>query len=260
MKIVTLSNFKGGVSKSTTAYHLATGLALRGYRVVLVDTDPQAHATIMCGLKEEPAFHDFLVRQAPYKDVLRPVEPSHYSPEGMTGKGQLFVIPSDRESRVIPLNIDDPFIMHDRIHELETWAEIVLIDTSPTISLLQTTLFAATDAMIYPTKCEYLSYDGLRKSLEHRSRSQKLRENHGLAPVQIMGILPTMFRRKTLEQIELLESLQSNFGDKVWEPIALSTIWSEASRMKRPVFSFAPGSKPATEAWHMVDTFIARMS
>ena len=72
MKIVTLLNEKGGVGKTTLATHLAAGLAIRGKRVILVDADPQGHATIAFGLSKEPGFYDLIVRNAPFQKVLAP--------------------------------------------------------------------------------------------------------------------------------------------------------------------------------------------
>ena len=71
MKIITLLNEKGGVGKTTLATHIAAGLAFRGFRVVLVDADPQGHATVALGLPKEPGLYDLLVRDAPFKSVLR---------------------------------------------------------------------------------------------------------------------------------------------------------------------------------------------
>ena len=252
MKIVTLSNFKGGCGKSTSATHIASGLAIRGKRVVLVDGDPQAHATLMFGLQEEPALYDLLVRNAPFEKTLRPVRPNVYTSDGQT-TGELFVIPSNVETRSIPLHITDPFVMHKRLHQLDNWADLIVIDTSPTPSLLQTVIFVATDAMIYPTKCEALSFDGLNKSLGFRDEAQPMREKYGLSPVELMGIIPIMYRSSTIEHNELLGALKRNFGDLVWRPIPQRTVWAEASRMRQPVFAVAPETKAAQDAWYMVD-------
>jgi chromosome partitioning protein len=73
LKAITLLNEKGGVGKTTLATHFAAGLTLRDLRVLLIDTDPQAHATTTFGLKKEPALHDLLVREAEFTDVLRAV-------------------------------------------------------------------------------------------------------------------------------------------------------------------------------------------
>ncbi len=251
MQILTLSNFKGGCGKSTSATHIAAGLAIKGKRVVLVDGDPQAHATLMFGLQEEPGLYDLLVRNASFEKVLRPVHPQVYAPDG-NSKGELFVVPSNVETRSIPLHITDPFIMHRRMHQLDNWADIVIVDTSPTPSLLQTVIFVATDGMIYPTKCEALSFDGLNKSLGFREEAQPMRQKYGLSPVALVGIIPTMYRASTIEHTQLYDALKENFGDRVWRPIPQRTVWAEASRLRQPVFAVAPDTQAAKDAWYLV--------
>jgi cellulose biosynthesis protein BcsQ len=67
-----------------------------------------------------------------------------------------------------------------------------------------------------------------------------------------MGIVPMKYRSSTVLHKRNLESLRKQFGNKVWKPLALRTIWGEASLMRRPVFNLAPDSKAASEVWQMV--------
>ncbi|MEL6272148.1 MAG: AAA family ATPase, partial [Chloroflexota bacterium] len=106
MKIITLLNEKGGVGKTSLATHIAAGLALRGYKVVLADTDMQANATIALGLQPESCIYDLFVRpeRTSFKDVLRPVDKQRLAPPDEVDQmtGSLFVIPSNDEARNIP--------------------------------------------------------------------------------------------------------------------------------------------------------------
>ena len=87
MRVITLLNEKGGVGKTTLAIHIAAGLSLRGYTVVLVDADPQGNATTALGLAKEPAVHDLIVRNASWRDSLRTVHPDVYSPPEFQSPG-----------------------------------------------------------------------------------------------------------------------------------------------------------------------------
>jgi chromosome partitioning protein len=252
MKVITLLNEKGGVGKTTLALHLATGLAVRGHRVLLVDADPQGHATVMAGLAKEPGLYNLLVREAPFREVLRAVPPAQYHPDGHAVTGHLYVVPSNVETRSIANSISDAFAVGDRLHELDNAIDYVIFDTSPTPSLLHGSIYLATDAIIYPTKCEYLSFDGLVESISHRQAAQTYRDKWNLGNINVMGIVPTMYRNQTVEHTENLAELKKRFGKLVWPPIIQRTIWAEAATMRRPVFALAPDTKAASEAWALV--------
>lgn len=261
MKIITLLNEKGGVAKTTIATHIAAGLAIRGYRVVLVDADPQGHATIAYGLAKEPAFYDLIVRGAAFKDVLRLVPPERYTVPDSAGdvRGQLYVIPSNIETRSIPTSIEDGFIVLKRMNELRQAVDYVIFDTSPTPSLLHGSIYMATDGILYPTKLEVWSFDGLRESMVHKNQFTPIRQQYNLPEIEILGIIPTMKRQKTIEHKENERILKERFGELVWEAMPERTIWAEAASAKKMVYSIAPGSKTEGDAWRIVDTLMERV-
>jgi chromosome partitioning protein len=251
--VITLLNEKGGVGKTTLATHIAAGMAIKGQRVVLIDADPQANATIAFGHAEEPGLYDLLVRNASFKDTLRFVSPELYEKPGEQVAGQMFLIPSNIETRSIANNIADPFLILRRLQEIREAIDLVVFDTSPTPSLLHGSIYISTDAIIYPTKCESLSFRGLINSFEHRDNSTPYRLKSGLNEIVTLGIVPTMFRGSTLEHQENLQELQNEYGSAVWSPVSLSTIWAEAARVQRMVWNTAPGTKAALEGWQLAD-------
>jgi chromosome partitioning protein len=253
MKTLTLINEKGGVGKTTIAIHLAAGLAIRGYRVVLADADAQGHATVSMGLRKDPGLYDLLVRGSPFREVLRPVNPDRFSVPGYPCKGQLYVVPSNVETRSIPIQISDAFAVADRFRELESLVDVVVFDTSPTPSLLHGSIYLATDAIIYPTKCEFLSFDGLVESFTHREMIQATRSRWGLTDIRVMGIIPTMFRASTLVHQENLNKLKAKYGDLVWPKVSMRTGWAEASTVGQLVYRFAPDGGASRDAWNIVD-------
>jgi chromosome partitioning protein len=253
MKVYSLINEKGGCAKTSIATHLAAGLAMRGRKVVLVDADPQGHATITFGLKKEPGLYDLLVRGAAFKDILRVPSPDCYAVPGLQFSGQLFIVPSNVETRSIPMQISDAFAVEDRFRELEQAIDVVIFDTSPTPSLLHGSIYLATDAILYPTKCEFLSFDGLVESLTHKELIQPTRKRWGLDNIEVMGIIPTMYRAGTLVHQENLNKLKARFGKLVWPEIAMRTTWAEASTVGQLIYRFAPESGAAREMWSVVD-------
>lgn len=258
MKIVTLLNEKGGVGKTTLAIHIAAGLAIRGYRVVLADTDMQANATLAFGLSPEPCIYNLLVRpdDTPIRDALRPVAKSRLAvPDEMDNvKGALYVIPSNPETRNIPNSISDGSIVLERFKELENLIDYVIVDTSPTANMLHSAIYAATDSIIYPTRLEEWSFIGLNSAINRRKQADALRQYYQFPPIEVIGIVPMMTKMRTILHQDNYTKLVNAFGDIVLEPIASRTVWAEAATHYLPLFGFEPESQATEDAWRVVDT------
>lgn len=251
MKVITLLNEKGGVGKTTLAVHFAAGLARNGGRVLLIDADPQAHATLATGTPESAGLYDLLVRDQDWRSILKPVAETFHG-----GTGQLGLLPANIEIRSIPLLMNDAFKFVTRLEAIEDYFDYVVIDTPPTPSLLHVSILVATDGVVLPTKTEFLSFDGLKKSIQHLNELNMHRAKMGTEAVEILGIVPTMFRGSTLEHNENLDALGTQFGNQVWAPIAQRTIWAESSHARRPVWSYAPGSAAAKEADMLIEQLL----
>lgn len=256
MKIITFANEKGGVGKSTLAMHAAMGLALRGWRVMLLDADPQGNTTERCGLRMAPSLHDLIVRDAEWKDMARVVAPEKYGIPGevLPREGALYIVPSNHETRNIASNISDATIFIKRLRELEGMVDAVIIDTSPTPSLLHGSIYLATDYIIYPTTCTIDSFRGLGLSIQHRAGADEVRKAHmGLPGVKILGIVPTIYRGNTVEQATNLKTLKAHYGDLVWPEMPQRTVWTETESQRAAVWSLEPGGAAAADAWELID-------
>lgn len=253
--VLTAINEKGGTGKTSVSTALAAGLAMKGYRVVLIDADAQANATIAFGLEKSPALYDLVVRGAQWRDTLRLVPAERYAvPDDATSvTGQLMLVPGNLETRSIPMSITDSAAMLKRIQQLRQVVDFIIIDTAPTPSLFHAMIYLATDAILYPSRMEAWSLDGLKESLAHRDTFNPVRREKGLSDIEVIGIVPTMYLKKTLEHQENLAAVQKAFGSLVWEPLVNRTLWAEAATAKRSIFSLAPTSPAAKEAWGMVE-------
>lgn len=253
MKVITLLNEKGGVGKTTLATHIAAGLAVKGFRVIMIDADPQANATIAFGLQPEPAIYDLVVRKAAFRDVLRIVSPEVYEIPGEQPRGLLAVVPSNIETRNIANSIADALAIRRRLDEIKTSVDFVVFDTSPTPSLLHGSIFLATDAVLYPTTLEYFSFTGLVNSLGHMQTFRQEKRNMNLGDIVPLGIVPMMFRTQTVGHSENLTVLRDKYGDLVWEPVRQRIVWSDATLAYRPVWNFEPGGSASREAMNIVN-------
>ena len=250
MLTITLLQEKGGVGKTTVATHLAAGLAIKGQRVVLIDADAQANATLALGIDEQPGLYDLLVREATFNDVLRRVPPEVYSSTPSTG--ELLIVPSNVEARNIAAMLPDVSAVRERIEELDNWADVVIFDTPPTPSLFHSAIYVATDAVLYPCTCEALALAGLEKSMSRLTASASYRAGAGQKPIQVVGIVPTMYRSTSLHGYNLSQ-LQEQHGNLVWKPLPQRIVWSEAMQLRQTVFAYAPGSEAASEFWEVVN-------
>ena len=256
MRIVTLLNEKGGVGKTTIAFHAAAGLAVAGFRVLAVDADAQGSLTETMGFEQAPALYDLIVRGQPFRDVLQFVNPKLYAYPKRAVKGQLYLLASNVETQSIAANSTDALAFARRFAELNDVVDFVVIDTSPTPSLLHGAIYLATDAILYPTKCEYLSFRGLQNSFRHREENERYRRQFNFAPIVNLGIIPNIYRGSTLEHRENLAELTEAYGELVWQPIPQSTIWTESSRVHRAIWNYAPRSSAAAHGWALLKAFL----
>lgn len=255
MQVITLINEKGGVGKTTLAINIACGLAARGSRVVVIDGDPQAHATIRLGVRKSPALYDLLVRDGEWTQAVRVVSPERFGIPGQSlPAGKLWVVPSNVETRNIASSISDADSLALRLDELKDMVDFVIIDTSPTPSLLHGAFYTATDKIIYPTKLSFTSFDGLVESIHRRMAADEARRKRwGLPPIHVAGIVPVEYRASTSEQQRNLDELKKQFGDLVWQPIPQRTIWTESESVALPVYALDPDGDAARDHWTLVD-------
>ncbi|GAB1422636.1 hypothetical protein MASR2M15_28730 [Anaerolineales bacterium] len=258
MKVITLLNEKGGVGKTTLSATIGAGLAILGYRVLMIDADPQGHLTISYGCKKQHSLYDLFVRDAAFNDpgIVATISPNNYFPPNLEpGNGRLYIVPGNRETRLIAQALDrEPFLIQQRIEELRrsNIVDVVIFDVSPTPSSFHAMIYLATDHIIYPTEVNLLSFDGLVQSLASTKGYSKKKEEQGLEGIRLTGIVPMKFRPKTLEHAENLQALQAKYGDLVWSPIRMSVVWEEAITRCLSIFRYAYDHAAAADAWQVV--------
>lgn len=253
MFVISVSNQKGGVGKTTTAVSVATELALRGYLTLMVDGDPQSNATGHFLQPEQ--FHRSLfdviveigdMQSVPIKDAV--------SPSGING---LDIVPSTVRLAMFDLMPSDSInIMREKLQEVQDTYDFVIIDNPPSLSqLLMASLIASTHVLV-PVSSAPMSHDGLDDLLNTYKRVAS-RSNKDL---QILGIVTTMFDTRLSVHGAMHQQTQEKFNELVFDTIVHSNSkLVESPAFNRPIQIYAPHSRGAQNYGALTDEILSRL-
>jgi len=234
-RVISFANQKGGVAKTTTTLNLGVALAEQELKVLLVDLDPQGNLTMSQGLNPdtiERSMFDVLVHRLPIQEVIHHTEVD------------LAVSSIDLAGAELALSsmIGRERALEKALAPVRESYDFVLVDTPPSLGLLTINALVASNGVIVPVQCEYLSLRGL---VQLENTLSMIREN--LNPdVGIEGILPTMYDKRTLHSREAVEILQENFGDLVFDTKIRKTVrYAEAPVKGTSVLKYDPSGNAA---------------
>jgi chromosome partitioning protein len=234
-KVISFANQKGGVAKTTSTLNLAVAFAESGHDVLCIDLDPQGNLTMSQGIdpdKVQKSMFDVLVHHIPLRDVIQRREID------------IAVASIDLAGAEIAMStqIGRERSLEKAISGVENDYDFICIDTPPSLGLLTVNALAASDKVIVPVQCEYLSMRGL---LQLQNTLEMIREN--LNPrVEIEGILPTMLDARTVHAKEAVAILEENFGDLVFQTRIKKAIkFAEAPVRGASLLKYDPKSNAA---------------
>src|SRR5919201_815138 len=234
-RVIAFANQKGGVAKTTTTLNLGVAFAEEGMSVLLVDLDPQGNLTMSQGMNPdaiERSMFDVLVHRVPITEVIHKAEVD------------LAVSSIDLAGAELALSsmIGRERALEKALEPIKENYNYVLIDTPPSLGLLTINALVASDGVIVPVQCEYLSLRGL---VQLENTLSMIRENLN-TDVGIQGILATMFDARTLHCREAVEILQENFGDLVYQTRIRKTVrYAEAPVKGVSVLKYDPTGSAA---------------
>ena len=238
-------NHKGGTGKTTTAVSVAAGLAQRGKRVLLVDTDAQGNVSVSLGANAERSLYHVLVMGLRVADAVKTVRPNlDLLPSNETlAAAELYLAGRQNRDRVLCERLSGAAVGYD----------YVVIDCSPSLSLMNQNALVFADSVLVPVACDYLSLVGVRQVIKTVKNVNALLHH----PVQIWGVLPTFFDSRAKICREAVGTLKQHFGDRCLAPVRAAIKVKEAPAQGQTIFEYAAGTTAAEDYAAVVDTIVA---
>lgn len=244
--IITLSNHKGGVGKTTSTFNIGAGLHKLGKKVLLIDLDPQASLTTSAGIKQiESSMYDYL------KNTKK------IAPISLEVGFDILPASSDLTFAEVELSAETgrEYILQETIEPLTAKYDYILIDSPPSVGLLTMNALTASNKVLIPLQAHYLAMKGVGKLLDVIN-SLKKRINKNLA---IGGVFVTQYDKRKLLHHDVLENAKTHFGELVFntqirENIALA----EAPATGKDIFKYDPTSNGAKDYLALCQEIINR--
>ncbi|MGL5296897.1 MAG: ParA family protein [Culicoidibacterales bacterium] len=239
MKVIAITNQKGGVGKTTSTVNLAASLGVIGHRVLLIDMDPQGNATTGLGINKaelQSCIYTVLVDEIPLETAM--VE---------TPFKNLFVVPATINLSGVDLELASVIGRESRlkqaIEDMTEEFDYILIDCPPSLGLLTLNALTVSNSIIVPIQAEYYALEGLTQLLN----TIRLAQRHLNKELVIEGIVLTMVNKTNLSA-EVEEEVRNIFGKKVYQTkISRGVRLSEAPSYGKPIYYYDQRSRGAEE-------------
>jgi cellulose biosynthesis protein BcsQ len=248
MRTIVITNQKGGCGKTTTAVNLAAALAENNQRVLIVDLDPQAHATL--GLGYEPdglnqtVYHSLANKQIPISKIIlsTKIKGLDLAPSNvLLAKAEQELLSAPRKE----------FILADQLETVSTRYDTCIIDCPPSLGLLTFNALVASTDVIVPVQVHYYALEGLKQLLETVKTARK---RFYPCSVKILGILLTFVEGKAALSQQVEQQMRQFFGSLVFETVIHNTITlAEAPSAGESIVTYAPESRGAADYKALAD-------
>ncbi|HAG50750.1 MAG: chromosome partitioning protein ParA [Deltaproteobacteria bacterium GWC2_42_51] len=250
-KIISISNQKGGVGKTTTAVNLSASLAVTEKRVLLVDFDPQGNATSGIGIAKNgsnASIYQVIIKHKNLKEVIKDTELSFLK----TVPSTIDLIGAELEL------IDDPareVRLRDALKDVVTDFDYIIIDCPPSLSLLTLNALTAANSVIIPLQCEYYALEGLSQLMKTVDLIKK-----SLNPsLEIEGILLTMFDPRNNLAHQVAQEVKTHFVERVFKTVIPRNVrLSESPSFGKPVILYDVTSKGASSYMELANEIILK--
>ena len=243
MKRFAVVNYKGGTGKTTTVVNLAHALTLKGFKVLIIDTDPQGSAGYYFGLSPQKTLYNVLIEKESISDCV--VNVRHF----------LDIICSNE--RLFPAELkmgsmkERELVLKSQLATLSGY-DYVFLDCAPSMNLLNQNALLFADEVILPVSMEYLSLIGVKQLLKNIKIINRIFNRK----VSITNVIPTFFDRRNKKSKDIIESLKRVFLNMVSTPVRTCTSLSEAPSKHKTIFEFDPESFAAEDYYKITEELL----
>lgn len=243
MRVIGILNHKGGTGKTTTVINLASGLARRGARVLIIDLDAQGSVATSLGISYTSGLPQLMLGAARLDNCIYPA------------RDNLDIIPSDRklmevEGMLWQMNDREAArrVLTERMSTL-TGYDYVIIDYSPSVSLLGQSGLLYSDDLVVPVSMDYMALMGTRQVIETLKEIGRIPDHH----LRLSLIVPTFYYGRFRKDREVLTALSRYFDGKVAKPIRSNVKLAEAPGHHQTIYEYAPHSNGAKDYAQLVE-------
>ncbi len=239
-KIISFANQKGGVGKTTSCVNVAASLGMMGYKVLIIDLDPQGNTTSGVGIAKKGlkgGTRELLSGKMPVEEVI--VDTPYQN---------LSVIPTNTALSSAEFDLfefdETEKRMQMALEPVKDKYDYILIDCPPSLGMLTINAFTASDGVVVPMQCEFYALEGLSQLMITINRIKRLYN----PDLNVCGILITMYNGRLLLSMQVMAELQKHYSDKLFETkISRNVKLTEAPGFGKPVFYHDKNSKGAKE-------------
>lgn len=251
-KMISFANQKGGVGKTTSAVNIAASLGVQGYRVLLIDLDPQGNTTSGVGIRKkglDKTTREVLLGEVTAEEAIQETEYENLS-----------VLPCTISLAGAELDLfdfeDNEYRMKTALAPVRDRYDYIIVDCPPSLGMLTLNAFAASDGVVVPMQCEFYALEGLSQLMITIGRIKRMYNEK----LTVIGILITMYNPRLLLSMQVMDELKKHYADKIFSTtISRNVRLSEAPGFGCPVYYHDRNSKGSKEYQAVAKEFAMRV-
>lgn len=251
-KMISFANQKGGVGKTTSAVNVAASLGIQGYKVLLIDLDPQGNTTSGVGIRKkglEKTTRELLLGEVTAREAILETEFENLS-----------VIPCTISLAGAELDLfdfeDNEYRMKNALADVRGEYDYIIVDCPPSLGMLTLNAFAASDGIVVPMQCEFYALEGLSQLMITIGRIKKMYNEK----LTVIGILITMYNPRLLLSMQVMDELRKHYSEKIFETtISRNVKLTEAPGFGTPVYYHDKHAKGSKEYLAVAKEFAMRI-